>query len=269
MGSRTKIGLIAVALMLGAWTAELSAMQGAKISAGDQLKIVIVNIDMGATEFLVDGEGYINYPNLGRLKVSGMTSTELSTKLGKDLVALEVLTRTPQVMIDLKQLETKSFTVSGAVLNRNVFTFGGQITLFDALIKSGGPAPDAGEDIVVTRRPAQAGGDPETIVVSRRDVESGDFSKNVVVQDGDRIFIPKAQQVFIDGQVTSPNGYVVPPGTTLRQAITLAGGVTELGALNRVKVTRKGKPVDEKLTKEIDKFIVLPGDVISVPKRKM
>jgi protein involved in polysaccharide export with SLBB domain len=86
MASRFRVGLMAALLAIGGQAAMLAAPQSPKISTGDQLKIVVANIDMGATDFVVDTEGTINYPYLGKIKVAGMTSTELAAKVGADLV---------------------------------------------------------------------------------------------------------------------------------------------------------------------------------------
>ncbi len=107
-------------------------------------------------------------------------------------------------------------------------------------------------------------GDDESL--SRADVESGDATKNPLVQDGDRIIVAKAKQVFIDGQVNHIGPVTVEPGMTLRQALALAGGATELGAVNRVRILRNGKKVDKI---DLDKTIVQPGDTITVPKKFM
>jgi polysaccharide export outer membrane protein len=72
--------------------------------------------------------------------------------------------------------------------------------------------------------------------------------------------------VYIDGQVSRPGGYTIEAGTTLRQALSLAGGVTDLGAVNRVRVLRNGKRLDKV---DLDKTIIQPGDTITVPKRFM
>jgi len=266
MASRTRTGLLAAALVIAAHAAMLAA-QSPKISAGDQLKIVVVNIDIGATEFIVDGDGTINYPYLGKIKVAGMTSTELAAKVGTDLVAEKVLTRAPQIMIDLKQLESKSVTVAGAVVKGGSYPFAGETTVFATLLQAGGAASNAGDELVITRRAQTPGGERETVTVSRRDIESGEA--NLPMRDGDHLFVPKAEQVYISGFVTAPGAVSVEKDMTLTKVLALVGGVTELGASNRIQVTRGGKRVDEKLTKEINKFIVLPGDVIYVPKRKM
>lgn len=265
MASRTRRTLLA-ALVIGAHVATMAA-QSLKISTGDQLKIVVANIDMGATEFVVDADGSINYPYLGKIKVAGLTSTELAAKVGADLVAEKVLTRAPQIMIDLKQLESKSVTVAGAVVKGGSYPFAGETTVFATLLQAGGATASAGDELVITRRPETPGAERETLTVSRRDIESGEA--NVPMRDGDHLFVPKAEQVYITGFVTTPGAVNVEKDMTLTKVLSLVGGVTELGASNRIEVTRAGKRIDQKLTKEINKFVVLPGDVIYVPKRKM
>jgi polysaccharide export outer membrane protein len=102
--------------------------------------------------------------------------------------------------------------------------------------------------------------------LSRKQIESGEFDGATLVEDGDRIVVSKARQVYIDGQVSRPGGYTIEAGTTLRQALSLAGGVTDLGAVNRVRVLRNGKRLDKV---DLDKTIIQPGDTITVPKRFM
>ena len=97
-------------------------------------------------------------------------------------------------------------------------------------------------------------------------VPCGEFQRSGLVEDGDRIIVSRARQVFIDGYVNRPGGYTIEAGMTLRQALSLAGGVTELGAVNRVRVLRNGKRVEDV---ELDATVVQPGDTITVPKRFM
>jgi protein involved in polysaccharide export with SLBB domain len=80
------------------------------------------------------------------------------------------------------------------------------------------------------------------------------------------VIVSRARQVYIDGHVGRPGGYTIEAGSTLRQVLSLAGGVTELGAVNRVRVLRDGKRVDDV---DLDKTVIEPGDTITVPKRFM
>ncbi|MGC4081066.1 MAG: SLBB domain-containing protein [Vicinamibacterales bacterium] len=88
---------------------------------------------------------------------------------------------------------------------------------------------------------------------------------NLQLQDGDTINVPKAQSVFVAGQVKTPGAYAVDPGTTVLQVIS-AGGLTDRGSDNRIRIQRtvNGKKVDvsAKLTD-----IVQPGDTIIVRER--
>ncbi|MGH9825593.1 MAG: polysaccharide biosynthesis/export family protein, partial [Blastocatellia bacterium] len=54
----------------------------------------------------------------------------------------------------------------------------------------------------------------------------GNFSQNVVIQPGDIINIPPTDVFFVAGEVRSPGSFPLRDGTTLRQAISLAQGMT-------------------------------------------
>jgi len=78
--------------------------------------------------------------------------------------------------------------------------------------------------------------------------------------------VPKAQSVFVSGQVKNPGAYAVEPGTTVLQVLSLAGGLTDRGADSRVRIQRmvKGK-LKETKAKLTD--TVQPGDTIIVPQK--
>ena len=83
---------------------------------------------------------------------------------------------------------------------------------------------------------------------------------------GDTLNVPKAQSVFVSGQVKNPGAYAVEPGTTVLQVLSLAGGLTDRGADSRVRIQRmvKGK-LKETKAKLTD--TVQPGDTIIVPQK--
>jgi polysaccharide export outer membrane protein len=270
-----------VALALGcvwAMAGPLLARQGTTptIAAHDQVKVNVVGTELPTGPFVVDTDGAVDYPYVGRVKAVGLTARELGAELAKRLVSAQVLVGSPQVSVELLQTANKTVTVSGAVNNKGEFQFSGELSVFSALIKAGGAAPDAGDEVLLIRAPknrdphAPAGPaddeDDDVLTLSRKQIESGEFATATLVEDGDRIVVSKARQVYIDGQVSRPGGYTVEAGTTLRQALSLAGGVTELGALNRVRVLRNGKRLDKV---DLDKTMIQPGDTITVPKRFM
>jgi polysaccharide export outer membrane protein len=89
---------------------------------------------------------------------------------------------------------------------------------------------------------------------------------NIPLLDGDTVNIPKAQSVFVSGEVKASGAFPVEPGMTVLQVLTLAGGVTDRGSDGRIKILRvvdgKQKELKAKLTDT-----VMPGDTIVVPSR--
>jgi polysaccharide export outer membrane protein len=106
----------------------------------------------------------------------------------------------------------------------------------------------------------------EILRASVRDLEAGSLKQNIELRDGDTIFVPRAETVYVFGQVKNPSAYAVQKATTVLQALSLAGGVTENGAMNRIKIVRivsgEKREVKVKLTD-----LVQPGDTIIVPER--
>ncbi len=86
------------------------------------------------------------------------------------------------------------------------------------------------------------------------------------LHDGDTVTVLKAQSVYVTGQVKSPGAYAVDAGTTVLQALSLAGGLTDRGADGRIRIQRvvEGKTTEIK-AKLTD--VVQPGDTIIVPER--
>ncbi len=269
---RALVWLAAAALVLDLGGVVAAQQPAERISARDQVTVTVVGTELASGPFIVDSDGSIGYPYLGRVPAAGLTARELGTSISQKLVAAEVLVGTPQVTVELQQTANKKVTVSGAVNTRGEFMFAGELTVFSALIKAGGAADDAGDEILLIRAPRAtpaAGGqasDDDVITLSRRDIERGEFATSVMIEDGDRLVVSKARQVFIDGYVNRPGPYTIEAGSTLRQVLSLAGGASELGAVNRIRVLRNGKAVDKV---DLDKTVIQPGDTITVPKRFM
>ena len=99
-----------------------------------------------------------------------------------------------------------------------------------------------------------------------KQLQSGALGQNFPLRDGDTLFVPRAESVYVFGQVKSPGAYPIQRNTTVLQALSLAGGVTDRGATGRIKIVRveKGRTVELRV-KLTD--VVRPGDTIMVPER--
>lgn len=257
---------VAVCLLLGV-AAAASAQPAPRIAVRDQLTITVFGVDGLSGKFAVGSDGTINYPHLGSLRVAGLITRELESDLSQKLKDGGFLLN-PQVTVDLVQTQTKKVIVTGAVRTPGQLPFAGQLTLFEALALAGSTTPEAGDLVLVVRAGAATaegeGARPSgegVMEISLSDLESGRLADhNVTLNDGDHIVVPRAQQVFISGQVRSPGGYTVPAGSTVLQALTLAGGLTDRGTNRGIRIIRDKKEVKNV---KLD-TVVKPGDTIVI-----
>jgi polysaccharide biosynthesis/export protein len=250
---------LAVVLVVAA-TAMMAAQGAAKVAARDQLAITVFGVEDLSGQFPVAVDGTLNYPHLGALRVAGMDTAQVAAALSAKLKEAGFLLN-PQVSVELIQTPNKKVIVTGAVRSPGQLPFAGELTLFEALALAGSATSDAGDLILVMRaNNGQPSAEGNVVEVSRAELESGRMERNVALQDGDQIVVPRAQQVFISGQVRSPGAYNVPTGSTVMQAIILAGGLTDRGTYRGVKILRDGKEVKSVKTETQ----VRPGDTIVV-----
>ncbi|MCC7007739.1 MAG: polysaccharide biosynthesis/export family protein [Acidobacteria bacterium] len=256
---------------LGLWlAAAVTAQQAAfTIAPRDQLKISVWNggaaEDLYSGTFPVDADGAFEYPTLGRLKAAGLTprqlEADLKTRLEKYLVG-------PQVTIELEQSTTKKVVINGEVRSPGAYQFGGDMTLFEVLTRAGSLTEDAAEEAVV-HRAAPATGDPESLRVDLADLLSGRSMKNnLVLRDGDIVVVPKSDPVFVTGFVHTQGPIRVKRDTTVLQALSMAGGLTDRGTTRGIRIQRlvDGKKKDIPV-KDINADVVRPGDTLVVPAR--
>jgi len=183
--------------------------------------------------------------------------------------------RNPQVRIEFEPIESKKISITGAVKTPGELKFAGELRVFDALVKAGMTTADAGDEVLVVRlappRDGQTPAETEVISLSLRGIEKGDPDSNIALKDGDHIRVSKGQLVTITGQVRSPGAYAATPGMTVRQALALAGDVTEKGTHRGLKILRRtpGKPEPEEIKNVKLEDIVQPGDTIIVARRIM
>ena len=269
-------GLLSAVLVVAGLLRPAGAQQNPKISPRDQVNVTVFGVQEFTKKYAVAADGTLEFPELGRLQVSGMTARELGDFIAKRLKDADIVLN-PQVAVEVEQTPNKKITVNGSVRSQGVVEFAGEISLLEALVKAGGRLPEAADEVLIYRtsamQAAPGGADtsvgPTTIEVNAQELENGLMDRNVVLQDGDVVLVRKAQAVTITGFVRSVGAYVVESGATVEEALALAGGISEKGSDRRIEITRKvnGKPTVLKGVKKTD--IVKPGDIIKVGPRIM
>lgn len=246
------------------------------IGAQDVLVITMWDQADMSGKFTVEADGSFTYPLIGRIKAGGLSLRQFESELKKRLAAGYF--KNPQVSVAVEQYRSQRVFVVGEVRTPGAYTLTGDMTLIEALARAGSATADAGTEAVIVRPTGKTGktgpvlpGEPtvtaEIIRVDIKELQSGALQHNLGLRDGDTIFVPRAETIYVFGQVRSPGAYALQSrDTTVLQALALAGGVTDRGSTSRIKILRivDGKKAELK-AKLSD--IVMPGDTIVVPER--
>ena len=242
-----------------------AASEAYVIGPQDNLSIIVTDENDLTGKYRVDTDGTISMPYLQRVSVAGLSLAEAQVKitqlLQKDYI------RNPQVRVEVDQFKARSVIVNGEVRNPGKVSLPGTtISLLEALILAGSPTTSAANEVIVIHPPKPGEKPTDPITVNRRDLELGRAGRDVVLQDGDIVNVPQAKRFYISGFVKNPGYYVLDTGTTVSQAIVLAGGLNDRGSDRRVRVSRmvNGKMLELPIELE-DR--VQPNDEIKIRSR--
>jgi polysaccharide export outer membrane protein len=242
---------------------------------GPQDVLTITSYDQAdlSGKFTVEADGTFTFPLIGRVTAGGLTLRALEDAL-KTRLKDEGFFRNPQVTVAVETYKSQKIFVVGEVRSPGAYPLSGDMNLVEAIARAGSTLPSAsGEAIVV--HPASPGVSGPTLPsqeanterVDLRAMQNGVFTQNTVLRDGDTIFVPRAESVYVFGQVKNPNAYSLQQkNTTVLQALSLAGGITDRGSTNRIRISRPTKG-DKKEMKAKLTDVVQPGDTIIVGER--
>jgi len=242
-----------------------AASEAYVIGPQDNLSIIVTDENDLTGKYRVDSDGTISMPYLQRVSVAGLSLAEAQAKitqlLQKDYI------RNPQVRVEVDQFKARSVIVNGEVRTPGKVSLPGTtISLLEALILAGSPTTNAANEVIVIHPPKPGEKPIDPITVNRKDLELGRAGRDVVLQDGDIVNVPQAKRFYISGFVKNPGYYVLDTGTTVSQAIVLAGGLNDRGSDRRIRVNRlvNGKAVE--LSIELEDR-VQPDDEIKIRSR--
>jgi polysaccharide biosynthesis/export protein len=252
------------------------------IGPQDVLTITVWDQEDLAGKFSVETDGTFTFPLIGRVKAGGLTLRDLEAELKRRLA--DGFFVNPQVTVSIEQYRSQRVFVVGEVRTPGTYVLTGDMSLIEILARAGSTLPSAGDQAVIvhpavgtdvsgpllpdagTTASQSPEAQAEVTRVDIRDLQKGVLGQNVRLRDGDTVFVPRADTAFVFGQVKNPGEYAVKNETTVLQALSLAGGVTDRGSTGRIKIVRlvdgKKKEIGAKLND-----VVLPGDTIVVQER--
>lgn len=219
-------------------------------------------------KFAVEADGTFAFPLLGRVKAGGMTLRAAEASLERDLVQRGFF-KNPQITVTVDEYRSQKVFVLGEVRTPGVYPLSGSMTLIEALALADSTTSNAGHEVVVVRYGDEGVGDPDedVIRVNLRDLEGGHLTQNVPLRDGDTLIVPRAETVYVFGQVKMPGSYPLQDDDiTVLQALSLAGGVSDRGSMGRIEIVRIIDGELRELKADLTD-LVQPGDTIIVPER--
>ena len=238
--------------------------EGYVIGPQDSLAITVADeIDL-TTNYKVDSDGTITMNYLNRVPLGGLSLAEAQDKV---TALLKTFLRNPQVRIEVKDYKARSVLMTGEVRNQGkVLLTGATMSLLEALAMAGSATANASNEVLIMHQAKNGEKPPEPITVNRKDLELGKVGRDITLQDGDIVNVPIAKRFYISGFIKNNGSYVLDPGTTVGQAIILAGGLADRGSDRRIKIGRivDGKSVEIEATMETK---VLPNDEIKIKSR--
>lgn len=220
----------------------------------DALAISVYDQPELTGKYTVEADGTFTFPLIGRVKVGGLTLQGIEQLLKTELA--NGFLRHPQVSVTVDQYRSQRIFIVGEVKMPGTYALTGDMTLIEALSRAGSTTEHAGDEALIVRPagsqkvegpvlPDQAPG-AQVIRVDIEELQSGRLSQNAPLQHNDTIFVPRAELLYVIGQVRSPGAFPLQKATTVLQALSLAGGLTDRGSSSRIRIVRldNGKRVE-------------------------
>lgn len=276
-----------------------------RMAAKDVIEVMIEDAPELSRNFQINAAGQILMGHLGQIKVAGMTTEELSKQIADGLRGRYL--KDPKVSVVVKQYNSRSFFIQGAVRAPGVYMIEGRPTLFRLLTIAGGLQENHGSTAYIIREKKNAGAKAEPVSANangnatglKAEVNSdeadtqvelltaqisglfrGQFEQNILIEPGDVVTVPVIDIFYVAGEVQAPGAYPLKEGTTLRQAVALAQGTLFKAAANRAVIFRDDPATGGRKEISVDVSAVMSGkskedpvilanDIIMIPNSRV
>ncbi len=238
------------------------------LGPNDQIAVSVYGVQEYSGDLLVSPEGNISVPNVGLIRVAGLTIEDATQKI-KNTMGASVYSYLrsggSKISVTLSKIRTIKVTIIGANLPAT-YRLSSLATVFNALYVSGGPtAFGSFREIELLR---------DNKLFKKIDLYrmliNGDQSDNIGLKDNDVIRIPSYKtRVSMDGQVKRPGIFEVLPNENFANILAFASGFTDTAYQASVKVfaqTNKERQIKDLQQSQYDTYQPQIGDVFVVSK---
>jgi protein involved in polysaccharide export with SLBB domain len=236
------------------------------IGGGDELKIDIYGFSDKSQTLKVTPDGFIRYPNIGPIKLAGLSFDEAKTKLTNELSRIYpgLKSGSTSLQLTLGQIRTIKVNLIGEITKPGSYSVSSLSTIANALYAAGGPTRIGSyRNIELVR-----GGK----VIAKFDLYDyllkGDLSANKVLQDDDVIKVATyTSRVELRGSTKRAAIYELTANDKLTDLLKYSGGLSDNANKSFFRVNRFGKQEKEVMvvkSEDANAFVLQTGDQLYI-----
>lgn len=236
------------------------------IGVGDEIIVDIFGLSESTKKLKVSTEGMIRFPNLGPIKLAGLTIEEAQVKIKNQAakVYTTIVSGNTKVIVSLGQIRSIRVTLVGEINKPGNYTVSSLSTIMNALYASGGPnGIGSFRKIELVRS-----GKPIVQFDLYDFLLKGDLSKNILLQDEDVIRVGAYEtRVAVVGATKKQALFDIKKGESALDLLEFAGGFADLGYKEMVCIKRMGAKGKEVLTvksNQLNRLALVSGDTLVV-----
>lgn len=236
------------------------------VGIGDELLINVWGASQQTYMLVVDGNGSVNIPDLGPVKVAGQNFASVRAGLIRRLSAIYsgMTGDSPNTFaeVSINNLRSIKVNVIGEAINPGTYTLPATASAFNALYLSGGPNENGSFRTIRIMR------DNKQIA----EIDAYDYlinnntKNNIALRDQDVIFIPTYhKRVEAVGAFKREAIFELTEGENVNKLIEYAGGFTDKASKARLLITRyteDGYKLEDVKHDEFSSFALKNGDII-------
>ena len=202
------------------------------INTGDEIKVIVSQYDEFNTTEVLSESGKLLIPIVGEIELQGKTESEAKKLIGNALVKGQLVSKLPKISV-VVQYNSRKASIIGRVHNPGQYLITTGESILEFISKAGG-LKDDGSSIVTLYRNQ---GDP--VYIDLFASTGAKINRNSPITSGDIIRVTEAEAFFTSGEVNKPNKYPLSENMTIRQAVSVSGGMTEKATEKGLRVIRK------------------------------
>lgn len=142
-------------------------------------------------EYVIDGQGYINLPNLGRIKIAGLTLSAAQTVIETGYRSHDIYTR-PTITIAMGTVH-RWVNIGGAVKIPQKIAYKPELTVLASIDAAGGFLSAADQEKVRLVRA------DEVMIIDTKKIRANP-SLDIPLEPGDHIEVPREEPPLVGGR---------------------------------------------------------------------